>query len=79
MYARKRVGTFLCTQAYENYTIQVSPLLSILQIEEVTAILRCLALKWGALRHNETFKGQFKGGRVLSVYVNYMLSCTQQQ
>jgi hypothetical protein len=41
MYARKRLGT----HAYINLTAEVLQLLSILHIEEVTAILRCLALK----------------------------------
>jgi len=61
-----------------NMTAEVLQLLSILHIEEFTAILRRLALKWGVLRHAETFRGQIKGERELSVYVNYML-CTLQQ
>jgi hypothetical protein len=52
-----------------NSTAEVLHLLNILHIEEVTTILRCLALKWGVLRHAETFKGQFKGGRELYVVV----------
>jgi len=36
-------------------TAEVSQLLIILHIDEVTAILRCLELKRGVLRHAETF------------------------